>query len=290
MKLTLLISLVLLLSSCDPIKSYYKEIKDLGYIHYPSPMETAGPGTLVGGKPNRMSWVTSPDSCFPEEIDGVPTNIKRIDKTSIPSKERKITANGKASVGLIKAINMGMPFFKVGAQFSKVQTMALTMKGVHIEYFDTLHLMKFYNETLSETCKDLLNDFPFIIQALKVSEMEFKFYDRTGAALNFTVNNIKQILDVEASVDFIIENSTSLIIKTPKFIGYQLGRWRPGEEKPLYRASRVRFNKWVFENISVFGDRSESLSMLSNKMEENFELRELIKSNRSTDEHSVFLK
>ncbi len=287
MKPIFLISLLMLTSiGCNPINSYLKEIKSYGYIPYPSPMETAGPGTLVGGSPKSMAWVAAPDSCFPEAIDGIPTNLRRIDKTSIPSKERKITTNGKFNVDMIKTLNAGMPFFKIGLKFSSVETMALTIKGAHIEYIDAVALLRYYNETLSETCKDLLNHFPFIIQALKAEEMEFKFYDRKGADIQLSVNNIKQFLDLEAGVDFIIENKTSLVVKTPKYLGYQLGRWLKDENKPLYRASKTRLNKWVFENIAVFNKESYSarfsLLPVGVQMQEDISLREI-----QTDEYDV---
>jgi hypothetical protein len=288
---TFLVSLLFFMFvSCNPINSFFKEIKSYGYIPYPSPMETAGPGTLVGGSPKAMSWVAAPDSCFPDQIDGVPTNIKRIDKTSIPSKERKVTTNGKFNLEMVKALNTGMPFFKVGAKFSTVETMALTLKGAHIEYFDTVYLLKFYNEQLSETCKDLLNHFAFIIQALKVEEMEFKFYDRKGADIQLSVNNIKQFLDVSAGVDFIVENKVSLIIKTPKYIGYQLGRWLKDEDKPLYRASTVSLNKWRFKNIAVFNKKRDSLALFSNnqQMSEDSKLYESLDSGYDIENYSNF--
>ncbi|MFZ8934437.1 MAG: hypothetical protein ACO20H_07090 [Bacteriovoracaceae bacterium] len=292
MKQTILLGLLIFsFVSCNPINTFFKEIKSYGYIPYPSPMETAGPGTIIGGSPKSMSWIAAPDSCFPDQINGVPTNIRRIDKTSIPSKERKVTTNGKFNVEMIKALNTGMPTFKIGAKFSTVETMALTFKGVHIEYLDTVYLLKFYNEKLSETCKDLLNHFAFIIQALKVDEMEFKFYDRKGADIQLSVNNIKQFLDINAGVDFIVENKVSLIIKTPKYIGYQLGRWLKDEDKPLYRASKISLNKWVFKNIAVFNKDRNSFSMFRNseQMPEESKLQKFLSDDYDIDDFSNFI-
>jgi hypothetical protein len=169
---------------------------------------------------------------------------------------------------------MGNATIGVGAKFKKVQTIVLTMKGVHIEYVDSVELAHYYQEEMSETCKDFLDRFGFIIQAIKVEQLVFQFYDKSGMALNLELNNIEQILDLDTSVDFNIENKLSLIISTPKYIGYQLGRLiREDNGLSLYRASRTRFGKFYFESLDLFSEERNSFGNLSKRFlhsKENF--------------------
>ncbi len=266
------VSLILFCFSCKPINYLYKEIKSLGYITYTTPLQNAGPGTLIGGNPQGLKLVASPQTCFPARIQE--EKILRIDSTTIPKTEKMITTSGKANFKLLNLLSMGNATIGVGAKFKKVQTIVLTMKGVHIEYFDSVELAHYYQEEMSETCKDFLDRFGFIIQAIKVEQLVFQFYDKSGMALNLELNNIEQILDLDTSVDFNIENKLSLIISTPKYIGYQLGRLiREDNGLSLYRASRTRFGKFYFESLDLFSEERNSFGNLSKRFlhsKENF--------------------
>ena len=249
--------LIIFCFSCKPINFLYKEIKDLGFITYTTPLKEAGPGTLIGGSPKGLKLVASPETCFPKEVQE--EKILRIDTTTIPKKEEIITTSGKANLKLLNMLSMGNAAIGAGANFKKVRTVVLTMKGVHIEYFDSVELAYYYQEGMNETCKDFLDRFGFIIQALKVEELIFQFYDKSGVALKIDLNNIEQILDLDTSIDFDIENKLSLIIKTPKYIGYQLGRLiRQDNGLSLYRASKTRFGKFYFESLDLFSEERES--------------------------------
>lgn len=237
------------------MKMMSDEIKNAGYIPYSTPLQYAGPGTLIGGKPKRLSLVTGPETCFPTEIDGVKTNLRKYDKTTLPARQKRVTVQGKASVDLINTLSTGNAMFKIGAKFNKVQTVALTMKGIHIEYMDAVTLSKFYNQQMSNTCKEFLDKVGFIIQAMKVDELEFKFYDKSGGEFKIDLNNIEQILNIEASVQFSIEDQVTLSIKTPKYIGYQLGRLiKEDNGIALHRASSVRRGKYNFESLFLFNE------------------------------------
>lgn len=259
----------MLLMGCNPMKNLYQEIKDLGYIRYTTPLAFAGPGTLIGGKPKSLSLVAAPDSCFPKDIDGVPTNLLRIDETTIPQKTKRITTKGKVNFELLDFLGTGNAGLSAGAYFNKVQTVSLTMKGVHIEYLDSIALTDFYQSKMSEICKEYLDKVGFIIQAIKVDELVFKFYDKSGGGMNINLNNIEAIVDISASLDFSIENEASLHIKTPKYIGYQLGRLiKEDGGMALYRASSTSFNKFFFKSLDLFEKNRTKLSAQSLKAQE----------------------
>ena len=242
--------------SCKPLNFLYKEIKSLGYITYTTPLRDAGPGTLLGGNPKGLKLVAPPEACFPKDVQE--NRLLRSDSTTIAQKEKMITTSGKANVKLFNMLSMGNASIGVGASFNKVQTVVLTMKGVHIEYFDSVELSYYYQEEMNETCKDFLDRFGFIIQAIKVEELVFQFYDKSGLAIDLDLSNLEQILDLDTSLDFSIENKLSLVIKTPKYIGYQLGRLiRQDNGLSLYRASRTKFGKFYFESLDLFSEERE---------------------------------
>lgn len=261
-KCSMIVACSLLLTACkDPMKYVYKEIKRAGYIAFRTPLEFSGPGTLIGAVKNdsrKVSLVAAPDTCFPKEIDGIPTDLVRIDKTTLPKRKWRVTASGGAKFGLAEFLKFGTPLLNAGAKFSTVHTMSLEMEGVHIEYMDSIKLTNFYKNQMSEICKEYLDKFGFIIQAIKVDKMEARFYSKSGAAIELDVGKIKQILDIGADVSFSIENDTSLVIDSPKYIGYQLGKLRRKDNGyALERASRTRFNKYRFESIVLFNDGKE---------------------------------
>lgn len=269
MKILFSLFLVLLLMGCNPMKTLYKEIKDLGYIRYTTPLAFAGPGTLIGGRPKSLSLVASPESCFPNDIDGLPTNLIRIDETTIPQKTKRITTKGKVNFELLDFLGTGNAGLSAGLYFNKVQTVSLTMKGVHIEYLDSIALTSFYQHRMSEICKEYLDKVGFIIQAIKVDELVFKFYDKSGMGMHIDLNNIQQIVDIGASLDFSIENEASLHIKTPKYIGYQLGRLiKEDNGMVLYRSTTTRFNKFVFKSLDLFEGTRSKLSAQSLRAQE----------------------
>lgn len=248
----------LFLVACNTMKSFNDEIKQAGYIPYSTPLQYAGPGTLIGGRPSKLNLIANPSTCFPTEIDGVPTNLLKIDYTTLPTKERTVTTSGKANVDLLNTFGTGNPLFKIGAKFNSVKTMTLTMKGIHVEYLDSVLLSGFYHNQMSEICKDFLDKVGFIIQAMKVDELEFTLYDRKGGKIDFSLNNLNQYIDIAAGVEFIVENKTTLKITTPKYIGYQLGRLiKEDKGLSLYRASTVKMDKYNFVSLVLFEDKQE---------------------------------
>ncbi|MBT6325309.1 MAG: hypothetical protein HOJ35_05030 [Bdellovibrionales bacterium] len=273
--------------SCHPIRHLNKEIKRLGYITYTTPLEFAGTGTLIGGGPKQLNIVASPDSCFPDEIDDVATNLRKVDNTTIPTRQWKITTQGNINIDLINFLSSGNAMLGAGIGFSKVQTMSLTMNGVHIEYLDSIRLTEFYTNQMNDTCREYLDRVGFIIQALKVDSLEFKFYDETGGNIKLSVDNIKEILEIGFDIQFSIEDGTTLLIETPKYIGYQLGRLKKSDEGiALFRASKTRRNKFIFKTLEIF-DEDEDENTVESFMNENVILKSLDHF-EEIDSHSLY--
>ncbi len=87
--------------------------------------------------------------------------------------------------------------------------------------------------------------------------MKFAFYDKTGGKIQITVDNIQQYLDLSAVGSWEIDQSSTLIINTPKYIGYQLGELREADNGlSLKRATKVIMNTWVFTDVGIFNEDS----------------------------------
>ncbi len=242
------------LAACgNPITYLKQEIRKHGYILYQNPLEQAGTGTLVGGKPNSMGIIADPQTCFPDEIDGKPTNLRRFDKTALGNVSRTTSVTGDFKVDFADFVNTGNPMFNIGLGFDDVTSLEIQFGDANIEYLDSVLLKDFYDNRMTPTCRDFLDQVGFIIQALRVENMKFAFKESGGGYIKLDVNNISEILDIHADVKFHIEEDYLLSFDSPKYIGYQLGRLRFEDRgTALYRASKVIANTYQFKTLRLF--------------------------------------
>lgn len=111
-KIKTLVSLPLLLAfvvSCDPVENLYKVIRKNGYIVYHTPLQYAGTGTLIGGSPKKLSLIAPPQTCFPDEINGVPTNLRFRDYTSLPERDYHTSMKIKLALEFMKYMPVDKP-------------------------------------------------------------------------------------------------------------------------------------------------------------------------------------
>jgi hypothetical protein len=244
---------ILLMTSCNETKFLYKEIQRYGYIPYQVPLESAGPGTIVGGAPKSLSLVAEARTCFPDSVGESETGLRKIDRTTLPKRNYTVRARGRAVFDLINLAGMGNAVVNAGVEFNRVKGIELIMEGAQIEYLDSINLTRFYQGQMDAICKDYLDKVGFIIQAIRVDKLNFKFYSSNGGAIKLDFDKIEKIVDISADVAYSIENEVSLVINSPKYIGMQLGRLiKEDDGISLYRSSRVRNNKFVFEDMTHF--------------------------------------
>jgi hypothetical protein len=125
----------------------------------------------------------------------------------------------------------------------------------------SIDVTDWYQNGMSNTCKQYLNDVGFIIQGLKADTLKISFKKKSGLNINIDADNISQFIGISAGVQWEIVDNTTIIITTPKYVGYQLGRLRLTDEgRTLYRAVSVKDDKYLFESISVFEDPAEVVS------------------------------
>jgi len=240
-------------ASASALSVLKREIKKDGYILYRTPLSSAGTGTLVGGSPRAMSIVADPQTCFPDQIDGTPVSLRKVEDTNLGSVHRTSTFEGKAVVDLLKFMNTANSIFKIKAGVDSIQSVDLEMEDAKVEYMDTVLLQDFYLHRMNDSCKKILNSVGFVVQALRVGKMKYVFKDKTGAAINLTTQGISQYFDINVDIGYHIENDYTLVIDSPKYIGYQLGRLKEADQGvAMYRSYKTMFNRYIFKSIGIF--------------------------------------
>jgi hypothetical protein len=240
----------------NPEQILRAEVLNVGFIPYETPLEFAGTGTLVGGKPYEMQLIAPPESCFPNQISGTPTSIRVTDNTELPMKSSAFQITGNARVGLVDALGKGNAPLSVGVSFNRAQRVDFSYTRPKREYFDAIKLTDFYRRQIPDICKDYLDKVGFISEAIKVDEMRFKFYGSNGGAIDLTAVDPKTLIQVSLGTSWQVANTYELVITTPKYIGYRMGRLtRRDNGVSLCRAIKVSEDgNYQFECLDAFKD------------------------------------
>tara|TARA_B100000925_G_scaffold289015_1_gene271055 strand:- start:428 stop:1189 length:762 start_codon:yes stop_codon:yes gene_type:complete len=245
--------ILLLIAGCNPLDYLYKEINKYGYIPLKTPLALSGPGTLVAGNPDSLSIVAPPGECFPFEIDGDSTNFRFVDTSTLPKKIRNITASGSATVDLIELGKISGAPIDIGVDYDRVETISLELDGVSIEYMNAPQITNYYQTMMDPLCRMYLDFSGFIFQAIKVEKLNYTFYSKDGAKIDLSTGALEEILELGADIEFDIENKVELIIKSPHYIGFQLGSMQESDSGiSIKRASKIKRGDWHWENLNVF--------------------------------------
>ncbi|NBW83107.1 hypothetical protein EBR21_15265 [bacterium] len=242
--------------NANPEALLHAEVLNVGFIPYETPLEFAGTGTLVGGKPYEMQLIAPPESCFPSQIEGAPTQLRVLDNTELPMKSSAFQVTGNARIGLVDALGKGNSPLSAGVSFNKAQRVDFSYTRPKREYFDAIKLTGFYRNRLPDICKDYLDKVGFISEAIKVDEMRFKFYASNGGAIDLTAIDPKSMIQIGLGTSWQVANTYELVITTPKYIGYRMGRLtRTDNGVSLCRANKVsKEGTYQFECLNAFKD------------------------------------
>jgi hypothetical protein len=245
---------VVCISCGKKISNLEVALKKYGYIPYATPLESAGPGTLIGGRPSQLSLIAPSNACFPEEFaNGESTHLHVSNSSELPTESFSFSTTDDANVQVLNFLKDGTGVIDVGAGFNMVSQMDLEMDGVSVESLDSIALTQYFESSMNPVCKQYLEQSGFIIQALKVSKLSFKFVDKTGANIKVDLPTLKQIVNLSAGLNFHIEEGTTLVIERPTYLGYQLGSLRQQDHGfALYRASQVERDRFIFQSLNVF--------------------------------------
>ncbi len=253
LKSALILATTLSLTACNGISALQKSIDQLGYIYNGVPLATGGPGTIVGGAPHSLQIISDSETCFPAQMNGSPTNLYRKSAADVADVQKSWSVSANLAGKVMDYLNSTTPLFKVGIGFNHVGKMNIKMRGVSVEYIDSIDLQEFYETKMSSRCKSILNQYGLIMQALKVTSLEFTFIDKSGAEINLDSPQLSQIADLSSGVKYSVENNTSLVIDSPRFIGYQLGKAQEDDHgMTFFRASKVKNKQYLFEDTRLF--------------------------------------
>jgi hypothetical protein len=238
--------------SCGSSHDYHSIIKNAGYIPYKMPLLDAGTGTLIGGKPESIAIVAHPQTCFPSYFNEASTNLRKYDSSNLPMIDNKVTLKGQAIPDLEKLLELNN-------EIQNVQSIQLKFTDVQVEYMDTIALTDFYNSSMSQICKEYLSAVGFIIQAIRVNKMEVKFYNSSQDELNLRELNFSKN---SMNLSWHIDNNTTMVIDSPRYIAYQLGSIKNTDEGFLLtRANKVAYGKYIFQNLNIFNASEKIFNM-----------------------------
>lgn len=268
-----------MLAACQPISKDPNAaldalVKDFGYIGFQNPLSNTTTGTLIAGRPSAVAFVAPANDCFDTEA------IQRYTDFTNYSRVYKYTFQG--SLGFLAS---GNPIVSAGLGIKNDMLVEIEISGLTTEYMSSIDVTDWYQSGMSDTCKSYLDDVGFIIQALKADKLKISFRSKKGTQINVNADNISQYLGFNVGTNWDIEDSTTIVITTPKYVGYQLGRLRLEDDgRTLYRAMSVKDDKYLFESISVFDDLAVEASADEEKA------LAPIKASQLTDKHAVYLK
>lgn len=252
----------------DPNKAIDGLVKDFGYIGYQNAVENAATGTLIGGRPDAVSYVAPPDDCFDREI--IPRYTDRSEYS------RKYSYKFQGSLGFLLSGNF---ILGAGLSLKKDITVEIELSGLTTEFMSSIDVTDWYMSGMSETCRLYLNDVGFVIQALKAEKLSIAFKKVSGNSIGLNLNNVSEYVEFETGVDWEIVDETRIEITTPKYIGYQLGRLRLEDNgRSLWRAMSVVDDKYFFERIALFDDVATSSDFAA----------PIVKKSMMTDRNAVF--
>lgn len=242
-----------LLASCnneDPLAVLNDAIKGKSFIPYELPMPSTRVGTVLRGDVSEMYLVARPEKCFPD-LPG-DSAMRWIQPTDLANQYKSVEVGFDA--GLNTLLNAGSSTMNLRASATYVKTVELEFQGVAIEFLEESSFMDYYKDGMSSTCKALLEKYPFIGQGLRVEGMKFVFKDSEGGAINL-VGRLSQIADISAGVNWRIVNNFTLVIDTPKYIGYRMAKLvRNGKNTELQYASKAADDgSWIFKSLNKSG-------------------------------------
>ncbi|MFM8269937.1 MAG: hypothetical protein ACKN9V_07085 [Pseudomonadota bacterium] len=246
---TLVFFLTLTLVSCKtPEKAYFQTIQNLGVIPFRNPVSALATGTPLRGQPGNVIAIAPPTRCFPNKYKGKPTNLRWVSDIIIPPSYKKMMFTFDAKLNSLMAV--GTPGLQFNLTGTKVQTVELDIEEAQIEMIDQLSLKEIYGAGMSESCKEMLASYPFILEALRVNKMSFTFFDSFGGKMEISSANIGDFALFGGEVQWYIEQGSKLVVVTPKYIGYKLAQLRSEDEGFVnLTASEVSKQKGQYEYV-----------------------------------------
>ncbi|MFK7873460.1 MAG: hypothetical protein AB8C84_09910 [Oligoflexales bacterium] len=242
----LILCISALMTSCgdEGINRWHEELKRLGYIPYPAPMETSGSGLLISAGGDRFQIIANPETCFPS--DNIPRSH---DATTLPSYtiSRTFKTGGSAKFGGdLTDIFGGIDTLMDATRASKVE---IKFRNPQVEYLDTIETIDYFNHKMPRRCRSYVSRVPFIILALQIDTMEFKF--QSSRSNKLSIDTVANVID-GGKFDYEVNESNNLIVKAPRYIGYHVSLIESDHDSiNIFRSSRTNGSHYVWERTSA---------------------------------------
>lgn len=241
--------IVLSLVACGDPKGFYEAaIKGKKFIPYENPMPSTRVGTIFRGNAKEMYPVARPEKCFPDL--SADRDLRWIQDTNLPDQYKHIEFGFDVSMNPI--LNAGSQILNLNANVNYIKTVKLEFSGASIEFLEESSFYDWYNEGMSAACKEMLASNPFIGQGLRVNSMKFSFHDEFGAAIKLSGIPIGGIVTISPGVSWKVVNDYTLVIDTPKYIGYRMAKLASDKKGRLtiaYATSTDRAGNWAFRLV-----------------------------------------
>jgi hypothetical protein len=255
----ILASLMLALASCkDPSKYYHGVIKEAGFIPYKVPVSDTRPGALFSSStPDNLLFAGMHDECFPSN------SLRHTRDVDIPASVKSLSFSSSVDTKFFDEV--GNEVFTLKTESSRVKEIALEMDGVKFEGMSFRRLGRFFKAEMDLYCQeDLLSgDFYFLLGAMKVDSMKFTFKNNANLNIKLNADNLADFIDLDSEAKWEIKNEYTLVVKTPKYIGYHMGKIRSQENGELIlsiaTASKHTTQEYHFEDVYTIRGRSKSI-------------------------------
>jgi hypothetical protein len=255
-----------IISACNnPQQNYFKMIKNQGFMPFIAPTTNILPGSLYSPISTEQDLITvGPyDECFS------PQALRYDREIDLPSQTKKFKI--KSNIDLSQMTASGNPLFRFNYNSSIVSELNIEIKGGRTVMLNARAFARFFHSDLDDSCKyDLVKDgMYYISESLKVEQMKIIFTNSAGGKIEINSNNIDEFIELKAGVEWEISNNYELIVNSPKFIGYKLGKI----EKVNNRIIMLEANS-IDNGTFVFNKKYSFRSDLSNDtllMEDNLD-------------------
>lgn len=230
----------LTLAACSPPQSYFETfIESKNFIPFKLPMSSTRVGTILRGNNSEIYLVARPETCFPDLLPP----LRWVQETDLPSQYSDLQLEFNSNLNSV--LNLGNSQVQLNGSAKFVKTVELQFSGATIEYLDESAFFQHMENHVSEQCRSLIHQYPFIGQALRIESMRFVFRDERGASIDLEAR-LDEIVDISAEARWSLENRYTLLIESPKFIGYRMAKLKEGIL--LYASKTDKNDQWIFEN------------------------------------------
>jgi len=257
LKSIFIIALAQSFMGCGSPKSYLDDyIKEKGFIPYVLKMDDTGVGTFYTGGNKSLQLVQEAETCMSSDH---PEPFRKTINTDLPSEYKKVELGFNAEVN--DALKSGSSSLSLNLSASHVKTVKIEFGEAKIETLISDNLLFHYRTGMSARCKNLLENNAFVTKSLRVDSMRFSFESKSGGFIDLDAN-IDEVVDIDADVSWEIENKYTLVINSPKDVGYNMARLNSKGDLD-YAVETDSNGHWIFKAARDLFFKSEEFLHLN---------------------------